>query len=277
MDLLRLSEIRILLRTAFIFLLAATVIPVARADLLLELATRPGVTQAVLVWEPQPARPETVILLIPGGPGDIGLGLTAGQAVAGHPYLYSNQRQALLAAGFAVAVLDAPSDQKNMTQEYRVSRNHATDLNAVITEIRRRFPYSRLVLVAHSRGTLSAGYLLQNMADQIHAAVLLSGLYQVSPPGVALPSSGPGLSKVKWAELKTPVLLVHHRNDACPVAPYSAALTSKMPMISVSGPADVAESPCASASNHWFNGREGMVAQEFVNWLSGQSWRQSLP
>jgi hypothetical protein len=46
----------------------------ACADELVTLNARPGVSLSMLIWKPLQAKPETVVLLIPGGDGDIGLG-----------------------------------------------------------------------------------------------------------------------------------------------------------------------------------------------------------
>lgn len=250
----------------------------AHADELVSLKTRPGATQAMLLWEPRQSNPETVILLIPGGPGNIGLGLKDGRPEAGVPYLFSNQRKVLLQKGFAVAVIDAPSDQANMTQEYRTSPNHAVDLEAVMREIRRRFPKARLVVMAHSRGTVSAGYILQNLTDHVSSAILFSGLYQASPSNAPTALAGPGLSKVNWASHEVPLLLVHHVRDSCLVAPFAAAAATHVQMIAVDGAVDAdSESPCGPSTNHWFAGMENAVGQEVINWLSGKSWKRSIP
>ena len=187
----------------------------ACADELITLQTRPGVTQSVLLWEPHDPSPETVILLIPGGSGNIGLTVKDGHAQAERPHLFSSQREALLQAQFAVAVVDAPSDQEDMTQDFRMSAQHATDMQAVVHEIRTRFPKARLVLMGHSRGTVSVGHIAPYVSDQLSAIVLLSGLYQVSQASAQISSGGPGLSKVDLPALKLPILLVHHANDAC--------------------------------------------------------------
>ena len=250
----------------------------AYADELVSLKTRPGATQAMLLWEPRQSIPETVILLIPGGPGNIGLGLKDGRPEAEVPYLFSNQRKVLLQKGFAVAVIDAPSDQANMTQEYRTSPNHAVDLEAVMREIRRRFPKARLVVMAHSRGTVSAGYILQNLTDHVSSAILFSGLYQASPSNAPTALAGPGLSKVNWASRGVPLLLVHHVRDSCLVAPFAAAAATHIQMIAVDGAVEAdSESPCGPSTNHWFAGMENAVGQEVINWLSGKSWKRSLP
>ncbi|MBC3875984.1 alpha/beta hydrolase [Undibacterium flavidum] len=252
----------------------------AYADELITLKTRPGVTQSVLLWEPHGPAPKTVILLIPGGSGNIGLKLKDGQAQAEATHLFSRQHEALLQKQFAVAVIDAPSDQEDMTQDFRTSARHAADMQAVIRKIRSRFPKARLVLVAHSRGTVSAGYIAQNRVNKVNAVVLLSGLYQASQPGPLIPSPGPGLSKIDLPSLKIPMLLVHHTLDACPVSSFSAAsdVSTRLPMMTVNGANAAEGSPlCGPGSNHWFVGMEEAVGQQIINWLSGKTWKSNLP
>ncbi len=252
----------------------------ACADELITLKTRPGVTQSVLLWEPHEPRPETVILLIPGGSGNIGLALKDGRAQAERAHLFSNQREALLQAQFAVAVIDAPSDQEDMTQDFRMSAQHATDMQAVVNEIRTRFPKTRLVIMGHSRGTVSVGHIAPKVSDQVSAIVLLSGLYQASQASAQIPSGGPGLSKVDLPALKVPIFLVHHAVDACPIAPLAATTTvaARLPMLTVNG-GTVRDGGalCGPGGSHWFAGVEKAVGQEVVNWLSGKAWKPTLP
>lgn len=251
----------------------------ASADEVVTLNTRAGVTQSILIWQPHRPNPRSVILLIPGGLGNIGLNSKNAPAEAEDPYLFSNRREALLQGGFAVAVIDAPSDQEDLTQEFRTSPQHLTDLQAVMNEIQRRFPDARLVVMAHSRGTVSASQILQKLGARVSAAVFFSGLYRASAPAASVPSAGPGLSRLDWASLNVPVLLVHHTQDSCPVAPFAAAVSTKVPLIAVNGAADRSDaSGCGNpASNHWLAGMESAVAQEVTNWLNGKTWRRALP
>lgn len=252
--------------------------PLALADELITLKTRPNVSQSLLLWEPYTANPETVMLLIPGGSGNIGLNLKDGQAKAERPHLFLGQREVLLQKKMAVIVMNAPSDQEDLTQDIRISPKHVADMEVAVKEIQRRFPKSRLVILAHSRGTISAAYLAKSLGDQVSALVLLSGLYQAYLPGPNMPSSGPGLSKIDLSSLKIPMLLVHHAKDACPVSPvsdFSPITTSK---ILVNGAKNSEEvHPCGPGSNHWFSGKENAVAQEIIHWLAGESWKPSLP
>lgn len=252
----------------------------ACADELITLKTRPGVTQSVLLWEPHGPTPNTVILLIPGGSGNISLAVKDGRAQAQRPHLFSNQREALLQEQFAVAVIDAPSDQEEMTQDFRMSAQHATDMQAAVHEIRTRFPKARLVLMGHSRGTVSVGHIAPKVSNQINAIVLLSGLYQAGQASAHVSSGGPGLSKIDLPALKVPILLVHHADDACPIAPMAATadVSKRLPMITVTGGTTVDGGPlCGPGGGHWFAGMEKAVGQEVLNWLSGKAWKPALP
>lgn len=261
-------------RMALVVTVVFLFVPVTSADEIITLNPRENVTQSAQLWTPYAAQPKAVALLIPGGPGNIALQETSGGVEATRPHLFLTWRDALLQAGFAVAVVDAPSDQKDMTQEFRMSAAHSTDMQAVARELQQRFPAAKLMVIAHSRGTISAGYLARQLDGQISAMVLLSGLYQATLPGPEMPSSGPGLSQVDLPALKTPILLVHHNNDACPVAPIDAAtkLGARLPLLSIDGVTEpVSDVPCGPGTPHWFFGKEKEVSQKVVAWLSGKT------
>ena len=250
------------------------------ADELITLATRPGVTQLLLLWEPHSQTPDTVVLLLPGGPGNVGLGMKDGQAEAARPYIFSRQREVFLQPQFAVVVVDAPSDVKDMSQEFRISERHSDDMAAVLLEIRTRFPNAKIVVLGHSRGTVSAGYTSRRMGEKIGALVLFSGVYLASKIDPLISSSGPGLSEVDLGSLKAPTLIIHNTKDACPAAPFKAAeeLSRRPAMIAVTGSDEAnISSPCGPGTNHWFVGMERVVGGEVVNWLLGKAWNHTVP
>jgi pimeloyl-ACP methyl ester carboxylesterase len=255
-------------------------VPGVRADELVTFETRPGVSQSMMVWEPHGPKPETVFLVLPGGPGNVGLKLTEGHAEAEEPYLFSGQREVLLQGNRAVVVLDAPSDQEVLTQEFRLSPVHVADLRIVLRKVHERFPGARVVVIGHSLGTLSAAVIAKDLADQVHAVVLFSGLYEVTPAD-AHPAGGPGLSGISLPSLKVPLLLVHHVKDACPVSPFAAAkrLSPRLPLLVVDGAADdAAHASCGNPqSKHWLAGQEQAIGREMLAWLSGRAWKHELP
>ncbi len=250
------------------------------ADELITLATRPGVTQSLLLWEPHSPTPDTVVLLLPGGSGNVGLGMKDGRAEAAKPYIFSRQREVLSQPQFAIVVVDAPSDVKDMSQEFRLSDRHSVDMDAVALEIRARFPNSKIVVLGHSRGTVSAGYISRRMGEKTGALVLFSGVYRATKLDPQIPSSGPGLSELDFGSLKAPTLIVHNTKDACPAAPFEPAeeLSGRLAMIAVNGSVEAnTGSPCGPGTNHWFVGMERVAGDEAVKWLLGKSWNRTVP
>lgn len=252
----------------------------AVADEIITVKTRPEVTQSMLLWEPYTQTPDVVIVLFPGGPGNVALEIKDGQATATRPYVFSRQREILAQPQFAVVVIDAPSDKKDMDQEFRLSTKHLTDIEVAIREVRTRFPKARLVIMGHSRGTVSAGYAARALGEQVSAVVLLSGVYQATPPGPPGQPYRPGLSELNLGSLKSPVLIVHHAKDACPATPLAAAEKSseQLPMIKVNGSVEASSGPpCGPGTNHWFVGMEKVTGEQVVNWLTGKSWQRAVP
>lgn len=186
----------------------------ANADQLITLKTRPGVTQPILLWQPSPADPQVVLLLFPGAGGNVGFERKGGRIEAKGTYLLSHHRDLLVRPEVVVAVIDAPSDQPDMDSEFRRSAKHFEDMTAVARELKDRYPKARLVLLGHSRGTISAAYVAQALGDRVAAVILMAGFYERKP------WRGVGLSEFDFGALKTPVLIVHHVK-VCVQAPSS--------------------------------------------------------
>src|SRR5262245_21397650 len=96
----------------------------ASADEIIALSPRSGVTQMVLLWQPSPSDPQVILLVFPGGGGNVGFDITNGTVVARTAYLFSRQRHVLERPEVAVAVITAPSDQPDMDSEFRRSPRH---------------------------------------------------------------------------------------------------------------------------------------------------------
>ena len=169
-----------------------------------------------------------------------------------------------------------------MSEEFRQSTNHVTDMEQAVAELRRRFPDARLVLMGHSRGTVSAGYISRALEGKVGATVLFSGRYHPTPrPSDAPPEApgGSGLSELDLGAFKNPVLLVHHSKDACTATPFAQAnqLSGRIPIIKVDGVEEMTSGPpCGSGTNHWFVGLEKVTVEEVVKWLTGKTWQREL-
>jgi hypothetical protein len=77
---------------------------------------------------------------------------------------------------------------------------------------------------------------------------------------------------------QVPVLLAHHREDACPACPYFMAvrLAKSFPLISVRGGEPPQSGPCEPLSAHGFLGREGETVRAIAGWMSGVSYASEI-
>lgn len=245
----------------------------ASADELIALNPRSGVTQTVLLWQPSPPDPQVILLVFPGGGGDVGFETTNGKVVAKRAYLFSRQRDLLGRPEVAVAVIAAPSDQPDMDSEFRRSARHFEDMAAVVRDLKSRYPKARLILLGHSRGTVSAAYVAQALGDRVAAVILMSGFYDRDP------RRGVGLSEFDFEALKIPLLIVHHVKDLCPTNLFGPAqkLTARFPAIVVDGPDETRPGQlCAPGTNHWFARREKETIDQVFNWIQAKAWSPLL-
>jgi pimeloyl-ACP methyl ester carboxylesterase len=168
--------------------------------------------------------------------------------------------------GFAAAVVDAPSDQAGgMSAAFRTSPAHAQDLIKVIDFLDKQ-GLKPIFLAGTSRGTLSAAYLATVLADaRIKGLVLTASL-------------GEELSRLPLQNVTLPVLLVHHKDDACKISPFAGAVRlkgmfSKSPrvdLVEVQGGLPPESDPCRPMSVHGFLGKETEVVQAIADWLAGR-------
>lgn len=183
----------------------------AAAAEVLELPTRPGVTQRLLLLAPaQP--PKATLLLFNGGAG--GLGLTAdGRITRGEGNFLVRTRQRFVDAGFAVALIDAPSDRQGppWLQGFRTGPEHGADVKAAIAALRARgVP---VWLVGTSRGTQSVAHVATQLqgADAPDGIVLTASVL-VDRRDVALPA-------MPLDRIRVPVIVLHHAQDRCAACP----------------------------------------------------------
>jgi hypothetical protein len=89
---------------------------------------------------------------------------------------------------------------------------------------------------------------------------------------------GPGLSRFDFAGLKLPVLIVHHRDDACPSTPYAdaAGLAKTFALITVMGGLPATSGPCEPMSAHGFVGRETETVEAIVNWMLKRPYAREI-
>ncbi len=176
-------------------------------------------------------------ILFAGSGGNVGL-LQRGVPKPGGNFLVRS-RKLFLEQGVATAVIDVPSDVGSMSDAFRSSARHARDVASVIADLKKRHAGVRVFLVGTSRGTVSAAHAGTALGAEVVGVALTSSVFKAS-------RGGAGLSGFPYASIASPLLLVHHVEDACPVTPYweAKALSNKYPLISVSGGDPARSDPC---------------------------------
>lgn len=226
----------------------------ARAEEVINLPTRPGVTQPVRFTAV--ANPAASLILFIGGFGRV-------SAERGNFLLRVAPNFA--AQGFDVAIPDTPSDQPNgMPDAFRMGDAHAQDIAAVIAFLRQRAPVP-VWLVGTSRGTISAASLGVRLGpSHIAGIVLTSTLWQKAIPNVAL------------EQIRVPTLLVHNRDDGCWMSPFSGAASglarltatpAKQLIVISGGRLKLNTDPCEAQSQHGYLGIETQVVPSIAAWI----------
>lgn len=234
-----------------------------------DIPTRPGVTQRMLVLAPP--EPKAAVVLIPGGHGGLQM-FPNGSMKWGEGNFLVRTRQLFAEQALLVAVIDAPSDRQAapFLQGFRQKPEHAADLKAVIAWLRESAKVP-VWLVGTSRGTQSAGYV----------ATELSG--PEGPDGVVLSSTiltddkSRPVPAMPLGRIRVPVLVVHHEQDGCTHCAFSEipALMGKLTsatrsqLLPFKGGNNQGDA-CEAMAYHGFNGLEKDVVQQTAAWIVAQ-------
>lgn len=231
-----------------------------------------GATLPYLLSADLPAdagKPQIAAILFNGGGGLIGLA-EKGIPQPGANFLVRS-RARFVARGIPLALIDAPSDSRGMSDNFRMSQRHFDDVAAVADDLQKRFPDTRLFLIGTSRGTVSAGYAGAALSPRLAGVVLTSSIFNSS-------RHDSGLAGFDFARIKVPLLFVHHVDDGCRFTPYHTArtLAGKYPLISVRGGREPRSEPCEAFSQHGYYGREEETVNAIADWMSGKPYPASI-
>lgn len=234
-----------------------------------DIPTRPGVTQRMLVLTPP--EPKAAVVLLPGGHGGLQI-FPNGSLKWGKGNFLVRTRQRFADQGLVVAVVDAPSDRQSppYLAGFRQTPEHVADLRAVIAWVRESAKVP-VWLVGTSRGTQSAAYV----ATELSAPD--------GPDGVVLTSTilteikGRPVPAMPLGKIRVPVLVVHHEQDGCPLCAFSevpalmAKLTSatRSQLLSFKGGENKGD-PCEAFAYHGFNGLESEVVPQIAAWVQAK-------
>jgi pimeloyl-ACP methyl ester carboxylesterase len=230
------------------------------ADRLVNIDTRPGV-RVGYSWMERPDATATVVLL-PGGKGAIGM---KGGVPTSDNFLVRN-RERFAAAKFNVAVVGRPSDQQDLTPAFRTSVDHVEDLRRIVDRLKRETG-KPVWLVGTSGGTTSAAAAGIALGKAVDGVVLTSSITDASLPGA--------MQNMPLDGIRVPVLVMHHRRDACkrtppgPVQSVVDALANapvkRVVMPTVGGP--VSGDPCEPRHWHGFAGMDEAAVEEIVDFV----------
>lgn len=235
--------------------------------------SRSGVQQPYVLVEPA-VPPKIALIMLPGGPGLLRLQQEGGKLIKFNEagFMQRTRRQ-FADAGFAVAIVDTPSDQRELWRGFRMTTRHAQDIDAVITSLRARYGDIPIYLIGISRGGLSVAYLARHLGNKVTGIIAMSALYK--------DSRGESLEFFDWKQLRQRILIVGHRNDGCRNTLFEdsayVAREYSFPLIAATGghqdlgKSDRAE--CGPWAHHNFLGIEQPVAREIIHWMLDQPFR----
>lgn len=234
-----------------------------------DIPTRSGVTERVLLIVP--AEPKVTLILFPGGHGGLQI-FPNGSMKWGESNFLVRTRQLFADAGFAIAIIDAPSDRQSppFLQGFRQKPDHVADIRAVISALRASIK-APIWLVGTSRGTQSVAYLATELGGS------------EGPDGIVLSSTilrddkGRAVLAMPLNKIKVPVLVVHHEQDECEHCPVSLVpeLMAKLgnsvksQLLTFKG-GDNKGDPCESMAYHGFNGLERDVVSQMTAWIAAK-------
>lgn len=231
-----------------------------------DIPTRPGVTQRLLVLTPP--QPQAMVLLLAGGHGGLRIAANGSMQWGAGNFLVRS-RQLFVDQGLLVVVVDAPSDRQSppYLSGFRQTAGHVADLKAVIAWARERAGVP-VWLVGTSRGTESAAYVATELTGPDGPdGVVLTATLMTDPRGRPVPAMPLG-------NIRVPVLLVHHAQDGCAQCAFSWVPTLKSRLANAPRTGVLAyqggEShgdPCEAFAFHGFNGLEAEVVQQTAAWL----------
>lgn len=206
------------------------------------------------------------IVIFPGYPGILRLREEGGQAVfALKGNFLIRSRRHWLDSETLIVVVDAPSDQwSGFSQYFRTTPRYGEDVAALLNGISARYGVQEWTAVGTSEGSVSAFHAARMNPTLFQRLILTASVFSQS-------RNGPGLSDVRWSELATPLLWVHHVDDPCPYTTYRSAedfaVLTKAPLITVRGGEGARGKSCEAYTAHGFVGVEIPTVAAMKDWV----------
>ena len=241
----------------------------ASAEEVLKIKPRSGAFLKMLVDAPAAAK--AVVLLFPGGNGKV-IVRNDGTFKGTKGNFLTRSRKKFAAHGLVTVLFDAPSDRRDLqglSFDYRMTKEHAGDINQAVAKLRENFPGLPLWLVGTSRGSTSVA----NAGANINEGGA-DGIVMTSSVGVSSRHGG-NILDFNLASIKIPALVVHHVEDGCVVTPVTgardikAALTGSKAaeLMEFTGGSSGSGKECGATSHHGFLEIEQKVVDAISSWI----------
>lgn len=226
--------------------------PGIAAEALITSATYPNGDIVPYVLNSEGPAPRYVIILFPGGSGNMDPRMVDGRIEYG------------FRGNFLIRVRPLIVDSEFATVSTNTTRSPER-IQALLDDLKRRFPAAHVYLMGTSNGSDAtmrlAAYLSERIAGVIHT------------------SSPPSIRDLDGRQFKNRQLLVHHRNDDCRYTPFAAARASHerfgTELIVMQGGIRSGD-PCEPYGHHGFNGIERETVEAIKGWVRGEP-RQASP
>jgi hypothetical protein len=251
-----------------LFIIGAVFAPARAAERVESIPTRDGVTQGYWLVEPEGA-PRAIAIMILGGDGVLRFDEN-GPTSQKNNFLM-RVRGDMLRAGMLLAYPDTPSDQNSGLDNFRSDPRHAEDIKALILALKSRADVPAFV-IGTSRGTVSAANAAARLDPSVLAGALLTTtIFDRTVGRVRLTS----VHNVPLAEIRVPVLELHHRDDQCyitqvaGVPAFMRALTNapRKDSVILSGGRPAESEPCGALAPHGFFGVQDQAVQAMTDWI----------
>jgi len=230
---------------------------------------REGAEQVFLFMKVK--RPVASVILFVGGGGK--LNIENGVLGRGNSNFVVRSRFRFAREGFNVAVVDAPSDQRNL-RGYRDTLFHALDIKGVIAYLRKASNVP-VWLIGTSRGTISAANAASRLKEGgADGLVLTATVFEQS-------GGGGTITDVDLGSITVPTLFAHHKQDRCFVTPYTGVAphmkslrnAPKVEQIAFEGGLPPEDDHCEAKGPHGFYGIENKVVRAIGNWIKANNPR----
>ncbi len=198
---------------------------------------------------------KALLVLFPGGTGKIydSFGQPTNNFLVRSYMRFSRKGFNVLVFGDASWASDGYSDQD------RVSNNHIQDIQNILSKVNpKNLP---VYLIGTSRGTISA------LHGALQLGIQIEGLILTSTTVVK-----PVFQSLKVDQIKSPILVVHHKKDACSSSlPTDSSKffnsLSKATQIWVDGGIEISKNPCRAMTFHGFWGQDERVVSMMTDWI----------